>query len=1165
MALIDDLRDDRANAISTYYSSYPEYLSRLAEDGNNTYVSGEDGQVQARYKAFDDLIRLHHDLLQEADGYVTGAELDPEEGTVGTGVWWNACEASNSRAEFYMTDNDYAESKNSLFILNGKDNPYKRHPFLLWNQQHAMIGSHDSKGWKNAPSRATYDNVRNPLRTGSNYRLGEPLEWWGNTNNLLWNKIILNGYLHYRHDRLKDYDYDTDAYTGFIDIFEPSGGRPIGDRTTGYYGTNWASPFGVFRYSYWGTGSNTTLSDQTINSTGSNYFIQDGDTSASWNVNDWYLLWTSSSNWRIFLVTDVEVVEYSPGGGGTYYETTVSYRSLLGNSLSSSTTYNVIRDPKVPESNKQSMQSNVYDYIWSHIYDTHYSAFSSAIDDITAGVENLITKIDSIINYDYTAVNEEAGEEIGKPEAETLKSDLESWLTDWKTLVNDTGSGASFSRRTALWSNSNLDSIKSGTGGITDLISFDTDYDGDRSGILGVWLDSTVIDILGNYSLGSEEEWRPDNTTYSKNNSGNLGTGQQLYLYRHDLASKRVGRSEDGVLFAAWGAYKTWNNKLDEISQLESRMSNIVSENKYDLTPVNVIASTDEEDKIVLEWDAVKAASSYDIEYKEGISGSWIRHTSNYGYVDPGNPPNFEDTPGSKIEIQAHTRGYQEFGLNFTSSDDPTNLNDDFTTYDFYLSIDSGSNKHIKIQGLDCKTWEALQVTIQNLFEEDEIKATCSLESDDIRITSEKKGNGSSISMTAGTINDLFSALSTTPETPVDGTQQLEQGKVYYFRVRTNNGYDVSLGSDGNENDRDWNSKSEWDTSNYINDKGTNGVAGYIIWDEPSELTVSGFPEDNDLTPSSDHIYLEWNGVPNVDYYKIYRATSLDGGYAFIDSTSNIYFEDDTAIPGVVYYYKVQAVSADEYKLYDDSGNFTERLTGDRTGTGVRGKRLWVELTAEASKGDTNKITISWNDLSGANGYILYRSNQENGTFSYVAEDDNSEKIITDTSYIDKSPGEQFLEKRFDSPSEGYTSFDSNTRYYFIVVTSDTVKQYYITSPNSGTWTIQNIADQIDDAISEVHDNVKCKLVEFNNPSHYYKLKFETVELGSKASVSITGGTFGKSLLEILGDLEGSQDGSEPLPEVPSWYQVQGVEIVDGTIVRRSEMSNKTRGKRPVL
>lgn len=54
-------------------------------------------------------------------------------------------------------------------------------------------------------------------------------------------------------------------------------------------------------------------------------------------------------------------------------------------------------------------------------------------------------------------------------------------------------------------------------------------------------------------------------------------------------------------------------------------------------------------------------------------------------------------------------------------------------------------------------------------------------------------------------------------------------------------------------------------------------------------------------------IRLEWNKISSAEYYRVYRATSKNGKYAYIGHTSNLFYNDSTCKSGTKYFYKIRS------------------------------------------------------------------------------------------------------------------------------------------------------------------------------------------------------------------------------------------------------------------
>ena len=63
------------------------------------------------------------------------------------------------------------------------------------------------------------------------------------------------------------------------------------------------------------------------------------------------------------------------------------------------------------------------------------------------------------------------------------------------------------------------------------------------------------------------------------------------------------------------------------------------------------------------------------------------------------------------------------------------------------------------------------------------------------------------------------------------------------------------------------------------------------------------------ITTSNGSPKLTWNAVAGANKYEVYRATSKNGSYTKMFTTSNLSYTNTSAKAGTTYYYKVKAVS----------------------------------------------------------------------------------------------------------------------------------------------------------------------------------------------------------------------------------------------------------------
>jgi len=114
-------------------------------------------------------------------------------------------------------------------------------------------------------------------------------------------------------------------------------------------------------------------------------------------------------------------------------------------------------------------------------------------------------------------------------------------------------------------------------------------------------------------------------------------------------------------------------------------------------------------------------------------------------------------------------------------------------------------------------------------------------------------------------------------------------------------------------------------------------------------------------TVSSTSISVSWSAVNGAVEYKVYRSTNASSGYIQVGSgTSKTSITDNGLSPGTTYYYKVSAYNSNaESPQSSPSNPATTRLDAPTN----------VFATASSSS-----ITVTWQAVSGATGYRVYRS-----------------------------------------------------------------------------------------------------------------------------------------------------------------------------------------------
>lgn len=178
--------------------------------------------------------------------------------------------------------------------------------------------------------------------------------------------------------------------------------------------------------------------------------------------------------------------------------------------------------------------------------------------------------------------------------------------------------------------------------------------------------------------------------------------------------------------------------------------------------------------------------------------------------------------------------------------------------------------------------------------------------------------------------------------------------------------------------------------STWTNVKNRN-YGGTLTWKTSSSGSADSTTSETVKTPtvkasnvaSSGKIRLTWNAVDGADTYKVYRATSKNGTYTRMYTTSGTSYVNTKATAGTYYYYYVVAVSSDG--TVSKKSNIVGR-TCDLA-------RPEVTISNVASSG---KIKITWDKVDGAVKYQVYRATSKNGDYSLL-------KTVSGTAFTNTS------------------------------------------------------------------------------------------------------------------------------------------------------------------
>lgn len=173
----------------------------------------------------------------------------------------------------------------------------------------------------------------------------------------------------------------------------------------------------------------------------------------------------------------------------------------------------------------------------------------------------------------------------------------------------------------------------------------------------------------------------------------------------------------------------------------------------------------------------------------------------------------------------------------------------------------------------------------------------------------------------------------------------------------------------------------------YNTNNGKQGVGAYSSTKSAKTLAKTKI---TGITSSNEEVLkISWKKVSGAKGYIISRSTSKNSGYKKIDTvTGKTSYSDDTVKAGKTYYYKVEAYNINSgTKGYGGASDAVAGKTAKRT-----------KITSIVSTNEKT-LTIKWNKITGAYGYRIKRSTDEDGTYKVV----KTIKSGNTTSYKDTS------------------------------------------------------------------------------------------------------------------------------------------------------------------
>ncbi len=239
---------------------------------------------------------------------------------------------------------------------------------------------------------------------------------------------------------------------------------------------------------------------------------------------------------------------------------------------------------------------------------------------------------------------------------------------------------------------------------------------------------------------------------------------------------------------------------------------------------------------------------------------------------------------------------------------------------------------------------------------------------------------------------------------------------------------------------------------------------------------------------SSSYVTVSWSAATGATSYYVYRATSSTGTYLLQTSSgvTGTSYNDSSATPGIIYYYKVRGYA---------NGYYSDYSTYD---SGVRKLATPASVTASDGENSTG-VVIAWGTVTDATNYYVYRCATYNGTYLDVS------GAVTGTTWTDTAPAVSttyYYEVR--AQANGYYSDYSayNAGYKGLAsVTGLTARTQMLTNSIQLSWTAPaggadgyriyqyNSATGIYDYYTYATTTTKILAPSSYNTSMYYKIR----------------------------------------------------------------------------
>ena len=178
-----------------------------------------------------------------------------------------------------------------------------------------------------------------------------------------------------------------------------------------------------------------------------------------------------------------------------------------------------------------------------------------------------------------------------------------------------------------------------------------------------------------------------------------------------------------------------------------------------------------------------------------------------------------------------------------------------------------------------------------------------------------------------------------------------------------------------------------------VHSKGESEQSSVVSAATPAEALIQPPGGLSAAAQGTSSIQISWNAVSGATGYRVYRSSSASGFYDFLGSASSSPYTDNGLSASTTYYYKVSSVKDSEESVLS-SGYASATTT---TSGGIIDNPPTQPTGLVVTSASSGSITLSWNEVSTATSYNVYRANTQTGAAGKVAN-------VTGTTYTNNVP-----------------------------------------------------------------------------------------------------------------------------------------------------------------